>query len=76
MKLPQAQLLKVTHTAEMYALLLISFFFFFFWVVGDGGINPSSEEMSVLGEESRASTKDPGPKRCRFEVSVFFSFFC
>ena len=51
------------------------FFFFLFWTVGDGGINPLSEEMEVSGRrrEPRAPTEDHGPKRRRFGL-VFYLF--
>ena len=49
-------------------------FFFLSWVVGDGGINPSSEEMSVLGEkrERRAPIEHHGPKQHCFGLVFYF----
>ena len=58
------------------------FFFFLFWVVGDGSINPSLEEMEALGRrvgvgekrEPRAPVEDHGLKRCRFGLVFYFLF--
>ena len=70
------QLLKVCPSSPSS----LSFFFFLFWVVGDGSINPSLEEMEALGRrvgvgekrEPRAPVEDHGLKRCRFGVVFYF----